>query len=33
MEMAEQFFPLSIHDSFDGVIWIADTSAAWPLAR
>lgn len=33
MEAAEEFYPLRIRDSFDGVIWIEKTSAATPLAR
>jgi erythromycin esterase-like protein len=33
MEMSEQFFPLGIRDSFDGLVWIEKTSAALPLGR
>jgi hypothetical protein len=33
MEMSEQFSPLGIRDSFDGLVWIEKTSAALPLER
>ena len=33
MGTPQQFFPLVIRDSFDGVVWIQSTSAAQPLAN